>query len=632
MSSSNPLTHYSTPSTLSKKLKIVLAGNPNCGKSSLFNQLTGLKQRITNIPGTTIENKVGTFTNNGTQIELVDTPGTYSFNPKSLDEKEAVKVFFEEPSPSTILYIADAANLKRNLFYFSQLAQHNIPMVLVLNMLDIADFKGYEIDIDRLEKELGIKVFKINARTGTGIDAIKNAICEQQFVPHYTFGTDEDHTHQSHYESISRLLNKTTTLKSKRELISNKIDSWATHPIVGYLLFLVLLLIIFQSVFTLATYPMDWIESGFSMLSEFLSDTLPDGWLKKLIINGLVAGISGVVIFVPQIAILFFFMGLLEDTGYMARVSFIMDKMLSGLGLSGKSIVPLLSGAACAIPAIMSTRNIENWKDRLITIMVTPLMSCSARLPVYTLLISMAIPSKQILGFINLQAIVMLAMYVLGTVAALVAAVVFKWIIKYDIPSYFIMELPIYHVPRWKNIWLNCWQKSLSFVTEAGKVILIVSIILWFLASYGPNQNSNFSIQESEQLEESYAGHFGKTIEPVIKPIGFNWKIGISLITSFAAREVFVGTMSTIYSVGDESNFEQIREKMKKDTLTNGQPTYSIAVVLSLMVFYAFAMQCMGTLAVVYKETKSWKWPAIQFTYMTTLAYVSSWVVFNLFR
>jgi len=612
--------------------KIILAGNPNCGKSSLFNQLTGLKQKITNVPGTTIENKVGRLRVGNVNIELIDTPGTYSFNPKSLDEKEAVKVFFEKPEPSTILYIADAANLKRNLFYFSQLAQHKIPMILVLNMLDISDFKGFEINVDRLEKELGVRVFKINARTGVGVDLLKKALGEDQFVPHYQFGSADDHTHETHFESITKLLNKTTTLKSKRELISNKIDAWATHPILGYLMFLSVLLVIFQSVFTLASYPMDWIEGGFSMLSEVLSNTLPDGWLKRLLVNGLLAGIAGVVVFVPQIAILFFFMGLLEDTGYMARVSFIMDKMLRGLGLSGKSIVPLLSGAACAIPAIMSTRNIENWKDRLITIMVTPLMSCSARLPVYTLLISMAIPSTLILGFINLQALVMLAMYVLGTVAALIAALVFKWIIKHDIPSYFIMELPVYHVPRWKNIWLTCWQKSLSFITEAGKVILLVSIVLWFLASYGPNRTSGFSIQESVNLEESYAGHFGKGIEPAIRPLGFNWKIGIALITSFAAREVFVGTMSTIYSIGDEENFDQLRDKMNKDTLSNGEPVYSIAVVLSLMVFYAFAMQCMSTLAVVYRETKSWKWPAIQFVYMTGLAYLGSWIVFTLFR
>lgn len=614
-----------------KSSKIVLVGNPNCGKSSLFNNLTKLKQKITNVPGTTIENKVGTVTQGKHKIQLIDTPGTYSFNPKSLDEKEAIRVFFEDPSPDTILYIADASNLKRNLFYFSQLAQHGTPMILALNMIDIADFKGFEIDVERLEKELGIRVFKINARTGEGVSTLKKALFQDQFVPHYTFGSENDHTHESHYDSITKLLNKTTKIKTKRELTTSKIDAFATHPILGYLIFLLVLLFIFQSVFTLASYPMDWIENGFGMLGEYLTETLPDGWVKKLIIHGLLAGIAGVVVFVPQIAILFFFMSLLEDTGYMARVSFIMDKMLRGLGLSGKSVVPLLSGAACAIPAIMSTRNIENWKDRLITIMVTPLMSCSARLPVYTLLISMAIPNTPVLGFVSLQALVMLSMYVLGTVAALVAAIVFKWAIKYTIPSYFIMELPVYHSPRWGNIWVNCWQKSRSFVTEAGKIILIISVVLWFLASYGPTSDQSFSIQESATLEQSYAGHFGKAIEPSISPIGFDWKIGIALITSFAAREVFVGTMSTIYSVGDEENFDQLREKMKKDRHKSGEPVYSLAVILSLMVFYAFAMQCMSTLAVVYKETRSWKWPAIQFVYMTALAYFGSWVVFNVF-
>ena len=611
--------------------KIVLVGNPNCGKSSLFNILTKLKQKITNVPGTTIENKTGTVTLGSRKIELIDTPGTYSFNPKSLDEKEAIKVFFQDPPPDTILYIADASNLKRNLFYFSQLAQQGTPMILALNMMDIADFKGFEIDVERLEKELGIRIFKINARTGEGTQALKSALFEDQFVPHYAFGSENDHTHESHFDSIAKLLNKTTTIKTKRELISSKIDAYATHPIIGYFLFLVVLLCIFQSVFTLASYPMDWIENGFSILGESLAEFLPAGWLKKLIINGLVAGIAGVVVFVPQIAILFFFMSLLEDTGYMARVSFIMDKMLRGLGLSGKSVVPLLSGAACAIPAIMSTRNMENWKDRLITIMVTPLMSCSARLPVYTLLISMAIPNIPVLGIISLQALVMLAMYVLGTVAALLAALVFKWFIRYNIPSYFIMELPVYHAPRWGNIWMNCWQKSKSFVTEAGKIILIISIFLWFFASYGPKPNETFSLQEAPKLEQSYAGYFGKAIEPAITPIGFNWKIGIALITSFAAREVFVGTMSTIYSVGDEENFNQLRQKMNADLDDLGQPIYTLAVILSLMVFYAFAMQCMSTLAVVYKETKSWKWPFIQFVYMTLLAYLGSWVVFNAF-
>ena len=612
-----------------KSSKIVLVGNPNCGKSSLFNNLTKLKQKITNVPGTTIENKVGTVTQGKHKIQLIDTPGTYSFNPKSLDEKEAIRVFFEDPSPDTILYIADASNLKRNLFYFSQLAQHGTPMILALNMIDIADFKGFEIDVERLEKELGIRVFKINARTGEGVSTLKEALFQDQFVPHYTFGSENDHTHESHYDSITKLLNKTTKIKTKRELTTSKIDAFATHPILGYLIFLLVLLFIFQSVFTLASYPMDWIENGFGMLGEYLTETLPDGWVKKLIIHGLLAGIAGVVVFVPQIAILFFFMSLLEDTGYMARVSFIMDKMLRGLGLSGKSVVPLLSGAACAIPAIMSTRNIENWKDRLITIMVTPLMSCSARLPVYTLLISMAIPNTPVLGFVSLQALVMLSMYVLGTVAALVAAIVFKWAIKYTIPSYFIMELPVYHSPRWGNIWVNCWQKSRSFVTEAGKIILIISVVLWFLASYGPTTDQSFSIQESATLEQSYAGHFGKAIEPSISPIGFDWKIGIALITSFAAREVFVGTLATIYSVESDSE-DTIKNRMASEVRADGSPLFNFASGVSLMLFYAFAMQCMSTLAVVRKETNSWKWPMVQLFGMTLLAYLVAFSTYQI--
>lgn len=620
-------------SPLSKSKHIILAGNPNSGKSSLFNLLTGLNQRITNVPGTTIENKKGLIKKGTERINITDTPGTYSYFPKSLDEMEAVKLINRDNPPDCILYVADASNLKRNLYYFSQLSDMGLPIILVLNMMDVAHFKGLIIDTERLEKELGINIFKVNARTGEGIEALKNALFEPQFVSHYSFKDEITDNQESRYKQIDKLLAKTVGQVNKNELISSKIDSVVTHKIWGFVLFLASLFLIFQSVFMLAEYPMHWIEHGFELLSDYLSHNLPGGWMKKLLINGIVAGLAGVVVFVPQITILFFFMGLMEDTGYMARVSFIMDKLLRGLGLSGKSVIPLLSGAACAIPAIMSTRTIENWKDRLITIMVTPLMSCSARLPVYTLLISMAIPSKMIWGVLNLQALVMLAMYVLGTIAALVAALVFKAIIKHNLPSFFIMELPLYHSPRWKNIWMMCWQKSRSFVSEAGKVILIVSVILWFLASYGPKPEQTVSIQEVSTLDQSYAGKIGKIIEPSIRPIGFNWKIGIALITSFAAREVFVGTMSTIYSVEDEENFAQIRDKMSQDVnAVTGEKVYSLAVILSLLVFYAFAMQCFSTLAVVYKETKSWRWPAIQFVYMTGLAYLSSFVVFHLFK
>ena len=608
----------------------ILAGNPNCGKSSLFNHLTGLNQKITNVPGTTIENKKGSLKVAGQKVTLVDTPGTYSIDPKSPDERQAVNVLKDTIKPDGILYVADASNLKRNLFYFSQLCDLNIPIILALNMTDVARNKGLEIDMDRLQSELGIPVVPINARKGTGVDKLNQVLLENGFIPHYSFVDQEGDEPEKRYERIDALLERTVKQASKNELVSNRIDRIATHPIWGFLIFASVLFAIFQSVFMLAEYPMQWIESGFEHLSNFLFERMPDHWFRNLVVNGLVAGLAGVVVFVPQIAILFFFMGLLEDTGYMARVSFITDRMLKGLGLSGKSVIPLLSGAACAIPAIMSTRSIENPKDRLITILVTPLMSCSARLPVYTLLISMAIPSKMIWGFINQQALVLLGFYFLGTFAALFAALIFKFFVKHRTPSFFIMELPLYHSPRWKNIWMGCWQKSRSFITEAGKIILMVSVVLWFLASYGPGPEGS-KVQETPQLESSYAGHLGKVIEPVIEPMGFNWKIGIALITSFAAREVFVGTMSTIYSVNDEENFTQIRTKMQQDKdPVSGQPVYSLAVVLSLMIFYAFAMQCMSTLAVVKKETKTWKWPVLQFFYMTGLAYVASFAVFQL--
>lgn len=620
-----------------KNIKVALSGNPNCGKSSIFNQLTGLQQKITNIPGTTIERKIGKLQINNTKVELIDTPGTYSINAKSIDEEIALEIYDNNSAnrPDLILYIADAANLKRHLFFFSQLADFQIPMILVLNMVDVANYRRIEIDTDRLEKELGITVITSNARTGEGIEEIKKALLEPQFVPHYSFSGDSnnDDQYENRYGAITRLLSKVQSKTNTRKLLTDKIDPIITHPIWGYLIFIGVLLVVFQSVFKLAEWPMEMIEAGFDSLGQTIFRIMPDGWFRSVLVNGVIAGLAGVIVFIPQIAILFFFMAILEDTGYMARVSFIMDRVLRGLGLNGKSVVPLLSGAACAIPAIMATRNIENWKDRMITILVTPLMSCSARLPVYTLLISLAIPEYYVLGIFSMKGIALLIMYLIGTVASLLAALVFKMILSHRNHNFFIMELPIYHPPRWKNIWITVWQKCKSFVVEAGKVIIVVSIILWFLASYGPTLNtedSAFKITATENLDQSYAGHFGKAIEPVIKPIGFNWKIGIALLTSFAAREVFVGTMSTIYSVDDSENLVNIREKMQAEiNPETGKPMYSMAVVFSLMIFYAFAMQCFSTLAVVYKETKQLKWPIIQFAYMTALAWICSFVVFN---
>ncbi|MBI1305233.1 MAG: ferrous iron transport protein B [Bacteroidetes bacterium] len=617
-----------------RTVKVAISGNPNCGKSSIFNRLTGLNQKVTNIPGTTIEAKSGKLVVDGVSVEIIDTPGTYSLQPKSKDEELALEIFHPEykEKPDVILYIADSANIKRHLFFFSQLADLHIPMILVLNMIDVATFKGMEFDIDRMEKELGIRVLSANARNGDGVDEIKKALIQPQFKPHYSFGTDTLSNHEERYSSIKRLLEKVLTRKSSRELITSKIDPLVTHPVWGYLIFLIVLLLVFQSVFKLAEWPMTQIENAFDWIGNYLMTVLSPGWGRSLLINGIVAGLSGVIVFIPQIAILFFFMAILEDTGYMARVSFIMDKILRGFGLNGKSVVPLLSGAACAIPAIMATRNIENWKDRMITILVTPLMSCSARLPVYTLLISMAVPNTYFFGFVSMKAVALLIMYIIGTVASLLAALVFKFILEQRSVNFFIMELPIYHPPRWKNVWMIVLHKSRSFVYEAGKIIIIVSIVLWFLASFGPGINKPwYQPQTTENLEQSYAGHFGKAIEPVIEPVGFNWKIGIALLTSFAAREVFVGTMSTIYSVDDEENLGHIRDKMMSETRPEtGKPVYTLAVIFSLMIFYAFAMQCMSTLAVVYKETGSWKWPAIQFVYMTVLAWLSSFCVFHI--
>jgi ferrous iron transport protein B len=609
---------------------IVLAGNPNCGKSSLFNQLTGLNQRITNISGTTIENKVGKLSHNGKTYQILDTPGTYSLKPKSPDEIEAVKIF-ENPTPDIIIYVADAGNLRRNLFYFAQLAQKKIPMILVLSMADMAEKKGISTQVDRLEKELGIPVIIENLR----LDSAKNLVLEKienaEFTPHYSFSNNEQDDAEEIYRSIDQLLSKVQTKKSLNTLLSEKWDKYLTHPIYGSLFLIFTLLIIFQLVFSIAEYPMEWIESGMNYIGEFFVNVLPDNWATNLLVNGVLAGVTGVIIFIPQIAFLFLFMSILEDSGYLARISLITDKIMRAFGLNGKSVVPLISGMACAIPAIMGARSIENWKERLITILVTPLMVCSARLPVYTILISLIVPSESTWLGIRTQAWLLLGLYFIGTFAALAVALVFKYLLTYKVPSFFIMEMPLYQFPRWKNVFLTSAQKSWQFVTEAGKIILLISIILWFLASFSP-ENGILKPKATNEISQSYAGRLGKTIEPVIAPLGYDWKIGIALITSFAAREVFVGTVSTIYSVESEEQIGSIRAKMAADKKPDGSPVYSLATVLSLLVFYAFAMQCMSTLAVVYKETNTWKWPALQLLYMTGMAYVASFIVYQIFN
>ncbi|RZK60047.1 MAG: ferrous iron transport protein B [Pedobacter sp.] len=702
-------------------MKVALVGNPNTGKSTLFNLLTGLNQKIGNFPGITVDKKVGFCKLSAHQnAEIIDLPGTYSLYPKSKDESIVFQVLADKNDPShpdVIVVVADATNLRRNLLLCSQVADLGLPMLLVLNMTDLARKEGIHINVNILAQRLGIQVVAMSARRSDGLDTLKKAISHTTaistqltgidvsvFAPeaiaeikkkintdndyfalqvlhqheHLVFFTEKDQQEieaiekEHHFESskiqgaetIARYRHLSTVLTDlifdlgaeKKFKVTDRLDSILTNRFWGFFIFIGILFFVFNAIFSWSAYPMELIENSFVWLTEFGHAHLPDGVLTNLLLDGVVAGLGGIIIFIPQIAILFALISILEDTGYMARVTFMMDKIMRKFGLSGKSVVPMIGGIACAVPSIMSARNIENWKDRIITIMVTPLVSCSARLPVYTLLISLVVPNKMVLGFLSLQGLTLMAMYVISILAAVLVAFVMKFIIKAKEKSYFIMELPVYRMPRWKNVFYTMFEKSKTFVFEAGKVIIAISIVLWVLATYGPGKRFDaidkkydaveLNIKDStklaslerdkaaEKLENSYAGILGQTIEPAIKPLGFDWKIGIALITSFAAREAFVGTMSTIYSVdnGDEQT-ATIRNKMRdaKNPET-GLPVFTFATSLSLMLFYAFAMQCMSTVAVVYRETKSWKWPVIQLVYMTAMAYVASLIAYQFLK
>lgn len=632
---------------------IYLVGNPNTGKSSLFNALTGLSQKTGNFPGVTVDKKTGKTNINGKSIEVIDLPGTYSLSPKSEDEKIAANIIKNVSNNELIVVVADVTNLKRNLLLCTQIIDLGKPVILVLNMMDLLQKSQQNIDIKKLSECLGIPVVPVNARIKKGINELKQTIdCYQKKECVFCAAFNENDT-LHRYEKIDTIITQCLHGGEVDKWIktTKKIDNILTHKVFGYLIFLSILFLIFQAVFSWSSLPMEFIENGFGMLSSSLENWLPAGVFRDLLIDGIIAGLSGVVIFVPQIAILFAFITILEDTGYMSRVSFLMDRILRQFGLNGRSIIPLISSVACAVPAIMSTRTIPNFKERLITIMVAPLISCSARIPVYTLLIALVIPADEQVGIFNLQGAVMMGLYLLGFVAALLAALVFKWFLKSREKSTFIMEMPIYRLPDWSNIGYSVYSKVKVFLFEAGKIIIAISIVLWALSSYGPgdsfekieekyaseqyqhlDDNDKNNLIASEKLEASYVAYVGKSIEPLIRPIGYDWKIGISLVTSFAAREVFVGTMATIYSVGDEDNTKSIREKMLQakhpDT---GEILYNKATTFSLLIFYAFAMQCMATLAVVYRETKSYKWPILQVIYMGALAYFSAWVVYTIF-
>jgi ferrous iron transport protein B len=698
-----------------KPIKVALIGNPNTGKTLLFNQLTGLNQKVGNYPGVTVDKKEGVSKLSSTQTAIItDLPGTYSINPTSMDESIVLKTLLKKDikeSPDVILVVADIENLKRNLLLFSQIKDLEIPTVLAINMVDQMHKKGISIDLSVLKEELNTEVILISAKKNEGIKEIKEAIIRchvaakasplcginhkidpdyfaklKEISPNHSlyelwlmitqnnfpetitpsekaallsFKQDisklKKYQHKEtiyRYQEINKILKKTYLVdKSKATDVRSKLDKIFTHKIFGYLFFFLILLIIFQSIFDWASVPMDFIDGFFAQLSELAKQTLPVGVLTDLLTDGIIPGIGGVVIFIPQIAILFLFIAILEETGYMSRVVFLMDKIMRRFGMNGKSIIPLISGTACAIPAIMATRTIGNWKERLITILVVPFTTCSARLPVYAILISLIIPDTKIFGLLNLQGLVLLSLYALGFGTAILAGYILHKTLKINSKSFFVIEMPNYKIPSFKNVFFEVVEKTKAFVFGAGKIILALSIILWFLASNGSSnfKNAEKNVQKMEvsqnlpsqemdkkiasyKLENSYIGMLGKSIEPIIRPLGFDWKIGIALITSFAAREVFVGTLATIYSVeATDDDVTTIKQKMASEmNPETGEKRFNFPVGMSLLVFYAFAMQCMATFAIVKKETKTWKWPLIQLVGMGLMAYVFSLIVYQI--
>lgn len=694
-----------------KTITVALIGNPNTGKSSVFNTLTGLKQKVGNYPGVTVEKKIGSFEiDRTTNVQLIDLPGTYGLNTQSLDQSIVFELLLNKNNkefPDVVVVVADIENLKRNLLLFSQIKDLEIPSILVVNMADQLNSKGIEIDLEKLEEEFDTKVILLSARKNFGFDQLKSEIKDyrnlsnkpvfdiNEIDPEYfsnlqnTFPSesvyklwllitqdinytklernriDDTGKFKTRTESHLKKLQQRETIK-RYQIINNLLkeayikdlkkasglrasfDKILLHGIWGYLVFFSILLLIFQAIFDWSNIPMDFIDNTFVSLSQSVKLNLPDGVFTSLLAEGVIPGLAGIIIFVPQIALLFFFISILEETGYMSRVVFLMDRTLRKFGLGGKSLIPLVSGVACAIPAVMATRNIENWKDRLITILVIPFMTCSARLPVYLILISLVIPNDKIFG-INYQSLTLMGLYILGFLMAIISSSILKSIIKRDSKSYLVLEMPEYKLPLFKNIFLTVYTKTNSFIVEAGKIIFAISILLWIMASTGPgnnfknadqivkNQYENIEISDEEldiniegfKLEHSYIGLVGKSIEPIISPLGYDWKIGIALVTSFAAREVFVGTLSTIYSVGSE-NQETIKNTMAQEKDSSGNNIFSLPTGLSLMIFYAFAMQCMSTLAIVKKETNSWKWPMAQLFFMTALAYFASLFVYQI--
>ena len=670
------------------KKQILLVGNPNVGKSTLFNILCNRKQKTGNYAGVTVASLSGKYIYKNEEVEVIDLPGSYSIYPTSEDEAIFSRFLIQE-NYSGVVYIADAINMRRSLLLFQQIQDLGIPAILVVNQIDEAEKRGIRIDISKLSEILNIPVLETNAKNNVGIDKVREAVYDNQFrisetnsfeipleqkslVYKIAANTSEknlykiwtllaadtylgkiENIHQiisqenskcsvpkrlqitetvRRYQNIDKITSAITEKQPQlKELLTEKLDKVLVHKFWGYVVFFLILLLIFQSVFFLAEYPMTWIEDFFTWLSDFSSTHLPQGPINSLVSSGIIPGIGGIMVFAPQIGILLYFLYLLEDSGYMARVVFLMDRLLRPFGLNGKSIVPLVSGTACAIPAIMSTRNIENVKERLITILVTPFMTCSARLPIYSIIIGLIIPDENFYG-IKYRALALMAMYLLGFVMALISSLILKNIIKSKMKSFLVMDLPTYKMPLFGYDFKLVLGKVWDFITGAGKVIFTVSIILWALSYFGPPQHKNEILATDSSLDHSYLGRIGRTMEPAIAPLGYDWKMGIGILTSFAAREVFVGTLSTLYSLDDKAPEGKLIEKMRLDVKPNGDKVFSFATGVSILIFYAFAMQCISTIAVVYRETRSLKWTLLQTVSMTFLAYFSALIVYQLLK
>ena len=659
--------------------RILLVGNPNCGKTSLFNLLAGLNQKVSNIPGTTVEKVTGKLTIEGQGYELIDLPGAYSLIPKSEDEMVATQELLKAQN-AIIVFVADSTRLESNLFYFSQVADLGLPTLLVLNMFDLAHRKGVEIDTNLLSEKLGVLVLTTSAVRGEGISKLKTTIGKvntatqtifhetntnsvpEKISDYRTFVSNQVESFSKgeslelegrkqdavvRQNKLSDILGVAVKKQSKLSGKIEKLDKLFLHPFWGMFIMFAILFVIFQSVFTLAELPMQGIEWLFVEAGNLFNNILPSGMFRDILVQGVIPGLAGIVVFLPQILILFFFIGIMEETGYITRVSFLSDRFMRRFGLNGKSVIPMAGGLACAIPSIMAARSIENKAEKLATILITPLMTCSARLPVYTLLISLMISEDSSVGIFNTRGLVLMGMYLLGFVSALVFSLIFRLFIKAEVHNFFMLELPELKAPRWKALFVTLFRKGMTFLTGAGKVILIVSLLLFFLKTNGPGDSlekieTQFEQQYSQELnpeqglekeaallEASWIGRIGHVIEPVIKPLGYDWKIGIALITSFAAREVFVGTMSAIYGVAEDED-KGLRERLQDQKDASGNPVYTFPVLVSLLIFYAFALQCMSTIAVVYKETNSIKWPTVQLLSMTGAAYLLSMLAYSI--